>query len=510
MQPRPKTLVAYTSGPELADDYFARKIPVGLGILNAVLNEAGFPSQVGNLSRYSDDRVIKMLERERPDVLGLSVFTFNRHPSHELAALAKRVLPDLTIVAGGPHVTHLDQAWLYAYPEFDAVIRGEGEDTLLEVLQRKTAGEPLDGVAGVTTRSVRAPDRPTITELDRLPQNADHLARSLGVDVPDQLRYFISSRGCPGACTFCNTPDFWGRRVRFRSVDDVLRELRTMRARHGLVHVSFRDDTFTAHRPRTLELCRRLIDEGPTFLWDCQSRVNLVDEERLRWMKRAGCHHVQYGIESGSERILKLLQKDISLEQIRTAVAMTRAAGLVVSIYLISGVPEETEEDIQATVDLIREILPHDGMVAPLAIYPGTRLYEESKRFLGVGDELWVHDPRAAIYLREDAAAERHFRTLTMELERTGRRAAYGPADFDRFDRELGFCFTTAMQRSEYHRARGEMDRALAAAEEIVRREPGNPWGPLRLAELHAEAGAAQEASAMRARAKQIVPRLVA
>ena len=505
-----KTLLAYTAGPELAEDYFARKIPVGLGILNAVLNEAGFPSQVGNLSRFSEDRVIKMLERERPDVLGLSVFTFNRHPSHQLARLAKRVLPDLTIVAGGPHVTHLDGAWLTAYPEFDAVIRGEGEDTLLEMVRKKAAGQSLDGIAGTTTRTTRAPDRPTIPELDRLPQNADHLARSLGVDVPDQLRYFISSRGCPGACTFCNTPDFWGRRVRFRSVDDVLRELRTMRARHGLVHVSFRDDTFTAHRPRTLELCRRLIDEGPTFLWDCQSRVNLVDEERLRWMKRAGCHHVQYGIESGSERILKLLQKDISLEQIRTAVAMTRAAGLVVSIYLISGVPEETEEDIQATVDLIREVLPHDGIVAPLAIYPGTRLYEESKRFLGVGDELWVHDPRDAIYLREDEVAQRHYRVLTTELERTGRRAAYGPADFDRFDAEIGFCFTTAMQRSEYHRARGEMDAAMAAAEEIVRRHPENPWGPLRLAELHAESGAAREASAMRARAKQLVPRLVA
>ena len=364
-----RILVAYTSGPELADDYFARKIPVGLGILNAVLNEAGFPSQVGNLSRFSDDRVVQMLERERPDVLGLSVFTFNRHASHHLARLAKRVLPGLTIVAGGPHVTHLDRAWLAAYPEFDAVVRGEGEDALLDVVRKKAAGEPLDGIPGTTTRAVRAPDRPTITELDRLPHNADHLARSLGVDVPDQLRYFISSRGCPGACTFCNTPDFWGRRVRFRSVDDVLRELHTMRGRHGLVHVSFRDDTFTAHRPRTLELCRRLIEEGPTFLWDCQSRVNLVDEERLRWMKRAGCHHVQYGIESGSERILELLQKDITGEQIRSAVAMTRAAGLVVSIYLISGVPEETEEDIQATVDLIREILPHDGIVAQLAVY---------------------------------------------------------------------------------------------------------------------------------------------
>ena len=95
-----KTLLAYTAGAELADDYFARKIPVGLGILNAVLNEAGFPSQVGNFSRFSDERVVQLLERERPDVLGLSVFTFNRHASHRIARLAKRVLPEITLVAG--------------------------------------------------------------------------------------------------------------------------------------------------------------------------------------------------------------------------------------------------------------------------------------------------------------------------------------------------------------------------------------------------------------------------
>jgi pyruvate-formate lyase-activating enzyme len=412
-------------------------------------------------------------------------------------------------------VTHLDREWLETYPAFDAVVRGEGEETLLEVLRRRAAGEPLAGIPGLTARDavgaiVVAPPRPVITDLDALPHAADHLSRSIGVDVPDQLRYFISSRGCPGACTFCNTPDFWGKRVRFRSVGDVLAELATLRSRHGLAYVSIRDDTFTAHRPRTIEFCERLIDSGLHFLWDCQSRVNLVDAERLRWMKRAGCQHVQYGIESGSDRILKLLQKDISRDQIREAVALTRAAGLVVSIYLISGVPDETEEDISATVDLIREILPHDGIVAPLSLYPGTRLYEDSKRFLGVGDALWVKDQRDAIFVREDPEAVRHFETLVAELEATGRRAAYRPADLDRFeaDPEIGFTFTGALQRSEWHRARGELSAALAAAEEIVRRSPRNPWGPIRLAELHAEAGDRAAAKVALASAEKLVPRL--
>lgn len=513
MPTAPRALLVYTSGPELADDYFARKIPVGLGILNAVLNQAGFGSQVGNFSRFTRERMVETLRREKPQVLGLSVFTFNRHPSVEVAAIAKELDPACYVVAGGPHVTHLDRDWLEAYPQFDAIVRGEGEDTMLELMRMLAAGDDPAGIAGLTARDragriVFAGPRPAIDDLDRLPHNAAHLSRSIGIDVPDQLRYLITSRGCPGACTFCNTPDFWGRKVRFRSAADVMAELETMRERHGLVHVSIRDDTFTAHRPRTIEICQRLIDSGRYWLWDCQSRVNLVDQERLEWMKRAGCHHIQYGVESGSDGILKILQKDISAQQIRDAVAMSRDAGLVVSIYLIAGVPEETDEDIQATIALVRDILPHDGIVAPLAFFPGTRLYDQSKGYLSVDDSIWVKDPRAAIYVREDPEAARHFEELLVALHETGVRAAYGPTDFDRFDQRFGFVFTTALQRSEWHRSRGDYDGAFAAATSIVEREPKNPWGHLRLADLHTEVGDDRAAAASRRRAKAIVPRL--
>lgn len=510
-----KTFLAYTSGRDLADDYFARKIPVGLGLLGAVLNEAGFPAKVGNLSRFDRDRIARTIARERPDVLGVSVFTFNRHASRDLARIAREVVPGTYIVAGGPHVTHLDRHWLEAYPEFDAVVRGEGETALVEIVRRLAAGSEIAGTPGVTARGrdgsiAWAPPAPTVDHLDSLPHAADHLSRSVGVDVADQLRYMITSRGCPAACTFCNTPDFWGRRVRFRSVPDVMREIRTLRERHGLVYLSIRDDTFTAHRQRTIDFCRAMIDSGLHFLWDCQSRVNLVDPERLAWMKRAGCQHVQYGIESGSEPILQVLQKDITVDRIREAIAMTRAAGLIVSIYLISGVPEETDEDIEATVRLIGETLPHDGIVAPLAVYPGTRLYEDAKRRLGVDDSIWVIDRRAGILVREDEDAVRHHDRLVAELEKTGRRAAYRPADFDAFDAEHGFVFTTAMQRSEYWRTRGDFRRSIAAAEEIVRRQPSNPWGWLRLADLLVESGAEREAREARQRALAIVPKLAA
>ena len=196
-------------------------------------------------------------------------------------------------------------------------------------------------------------------------------------------------------------------------------------------------------------------------------------------MKRAGCQHVQYGIESGSDRILRLLQKDISRDQIREAVALTRAAGLVVSIYLISGVPDETEEDIQATVDLIREILPARRHRRPARRSTPARGCTRSPSGSSASATRCGSRTRAT---RSSCARTprrwRHFETLVRELEATGRRAAYRPADFDRFEAtRLGFTFTGALQRSEWHRARGELSAALAAAEEIVRREPRNPWG---------------------------------
>src|SRR5262245_49198526 len=311
-----------------------------------------------------------------------------------VAALARAANPRCLVVAGGPHATHLPHHLLERYPQIDLVARGEGEETMLELVRAAASGTlvrpdrgagailgadlaaagaegPPQAISGLSYRTREGlrdtPERPVIRELDRLPHpGADpHI---VGVDAESQFEFVITSRGCPAACTFCSSPDFWGRALRFRSAAHMIDEVRLLRERHGVVYVSVRDDTFTANRRRVIDFCRGLSDSGIDLLWDCQSRVNIVDEERLAWMRRAGCTHIQYGVESGSPRMLERLNKGIRLDEIRAAAAMTRRVGLGLSIYLITGIDSETDADLGSTLRLIEEIRPHDGLVSPLTV----------------------------------------------------------------------------------------------------------------------------------------------
>jgi radical SAM superfamily enzyme YgiQ (UPF0313 family) len=319
-----------------------------------------------------------------------------------------------------------------------------------------------------------------ILELDRLPHPAADPA-IVGIEADSQFEFIITSRGCPAACTFCSSPEFWGRGLRFRSAAHMVDEVRLLRERHGVVYVSVRDDTFTVNKRRVIDFCRGLIDAKIDLLWDCQSRVNIVDEERLVWMRRAGCTHIQYGVESGSPRMLERLNKGIRLEEIRAAAALTRRVGLGLSIYLITGIDSENDDDLESTLRLVEEIRPHDGLVSPLTVYPGTGLYEEAKRRFGLGDDYWVKDRREAYYVREDPWTRRAVRTLRARLKRVGRAAAYGPEDFERQRALVGDCYALRLALGEYEERRG---RLRAAAEEygrLLADDPASLWARMRL-----------------------------
>src|SRR5262245_53523109 len=401
-----RILLAYRCQYGGRNDFYTRQMPVGLGNINAVLRSAGHDARLANFSRSTWENVRRTLRRFRPRILGISLFTFNRGAVLKLARVARQVDPGIFIVAGGPHATHLAESVLSRHPSVDAVAIGEGEETLRDLARALDAGEDLRQVAGLAFREggriVRTPPRPVVSDLDQLPHPAAHY-ESFGVDRFAQFEFLITSRGCPARCTFCSTPEFWGTRLRYRSVDHVLDELRFLQERFGHVTVSFRDDTFTVDKKRTIELCRRILASGLHLLWDCQSRVNAIDEERLLWMRRAGCQHIQFGVESGSRSILDKLNKGIHLDQVVQACALTRKVGMDISLYLITGVQGETEEDIRATLRLIRRVRPHDGIVSPLVVYPGTALYEEAKLLKGVDDTVWERSRMEGLLVRDDS-----------------------------------------------------------------------------------------------------------
>jgi radical SAM superfamily enzyme YgiQ (UPF0313 family) len=316
------------------------------------------------------------------------------------------------------------------------------------------------------------------------------------LDDVGQLSYISSSRGCPATCNFCNTPEFWGTSIRFRAPEAVLQEMKLLREKHGLTYFSFRDDTFTGNRGRILTLMDLIQKEGFHPLWNCQSRVNLVDEDRLVAMKRAGCEFMQFGVEHGSEKVLLLLDKGTSMKHVRQALSLVRKVGMNLGIYLITGIPGETWEDVEQTADLIRSTRPHDCQVSPLALYPGTRMYDQYRAEGRVSRDFFRSSGDAEIFARVDAHTEKALRHLDKVIQQTKVRARYTPAEFAEQKRWLGFCAVTNLLCGEAAEEAGRFVEAEAEYAEVIRREPHNPWGFMKRALLHERQERPREAKA--------------
>ncbi len=506
-----RVLLCYKCSEDGSSDFFERILPIGLCSLQSVLASLGHASSVANLSNTSWRAIAKLLAEQKPDLVGISTFTFNRHASLRLAAEVRKVLPGAVVVLGGPHASHVPEAILRDNPAVDFIVLGEGEDTLCALVAALEQGQDVAGLRGIALRrgseivSTGWPE--PIADLDRLPVPSEG-HNGYGVDPRTQFMYLITSRGCPARCTFCNTPEFWGTKIRFRSVDHVLREMRRLRDEYGLLYLSIRDDTFTAQRGRILELCRRMEEERLYFLWDCQSRVNAVDEDRLVALRRAGCVHVQYGVESGSARILGLLNKDIRVAQIEEAARLTREVGLVFSVYLIGGVADETEADLRETEELLQRIRPHDAMVSPLAVFPGTALWTDWRKTHGLDDSYWGQGSREDVYVRAgEPSAERSIARIGAAVERVADEAAYTLADYRRQRLRIGECHALDLAEADLHLTGGNPHEALRTLERLSAREPDNPWGHLRTGALQLDLRRPKEAAHSLRRLVALVPR---
>ena len=495
-----KILLAYKAHAAGSRDPHTSLLPIGLGYINAVLRKKGFRSRLANLSGFSWQEAARFIAAEKPSVFGISQFTHNRFESLKLARLVKEQCPDCCIVMGGPHASHRYRQLLSQNRCVDIVVIGEGEKTFSQLIGSLAAGGDtrLGAIKGIAFRegtgiTVTAP-QPPITVLDDLPFPAACFDDAIGVAPRQQLEYIITSRGCPASCSFCSSPLFWGKGLRFRSPRSIVDEIRYVRDRYGLIYFSIRDDTFTADRERVLEFCRLLLEEKVYILWNCQSRVNAVDDEILAWMKRAGCECVQFGVESGSMRVLGTLGKRITPEQIRKAAAATRRAGINLSVYLMTGIPGETDRDLEKTVELLDGIGAHDGQVSPLAWYPGTRIFAEGVKEGTVGAGLFEESREAALYVRTDPFVARSTRLLLDGIARNAEANSFTGEDFRAQKRYLGYCHATNVMAGEIYESRGRWQPAEAEYREITGREPENPWGWLLLGELLAGRGNVREA----------------
>jgi anaerobic magnesium-protoporphyrin IX monomethyl ester cyclase len=483
----PKTLLVYSAPRSGFGDEWMTFLPIGLGFLQAMLKSQGLPCRVANLSGKSRKELIAYFRAQKAEVIGVSMFTFNRKRSYELLEIAREACPQAILLAGGPHPTHLAQEVFEDCPALDAIVRGEGEPILLGVLERlKTAPNSAlwKKTPGLILREGETQAQPVMEDLDVMGAPIEHFEADFLDDV-GQLAYISTSRGCPATCNFCNTPDFWGTSIRFRGPEAVLREMRTLRHKHGVTYFSFRDDTFTANRGRILTLMELIQSSGMHPLWNCQSRVNLVDEDRLVAMKRAGCEFMQFGVEHGSERVLALLDKGTSMKHVRQALELVRKVGMNLGIYLITGIPGETWEDVEQSASLIRDAKPHDCQLSPLALYPGTRMFDQYRAEGRIARDFYRASGDAEIFARMDGHTEKALRHLDKVIQQTKAKARYTPQEFAAQKQWLGFCAVTNVLCGEAAEDDGRFVEAEAEYAEIIKREPQNPWGFMKRALLY-------------------------
>jgi len=363
---------------------------LGLLSLAAVLRKAGYAVKIVESASLglSFSRTVDEILRENPRYVGLSCTTASVEKAANIARAVKEKSPETLVLAGGPHVTALPEETFRRFPDFDFGILGEGEAALVDLLETLEGKKNPDRVESAVYRQgeeIRVnPRRPFIEDLDTLPFPAFDL-------LPDFPRAYrapflnyqkgpaaplISSRGCPQTCTFCDRSVF-GNRYRYFSEDYLGELISSLRRQYGIHHLVFTDDQFAAFRLRLVRLCEKLARGGLDIRWNCDARVDSVNPEMLRLMKRAGCWMISYGVESGSQKILDQIQKGITLGQVEQAIRWTKEAGIRAKGLFMIGYPQETEETLAQTLAFIGRSPLEEINLSFLTPYPGTEIYRQ-------------------------------------------------------------------------------------------------------------------------------------
>jgi anaerobic magnesium-protoporphyrin IX monomethyl ester cyclase len=350
---------------------------IGPGFLAGVLREAGHEAELirAPVDASAGDIAAQVAARA-PALIGMSLTTRQWLRGRELAAAFASTLPGVPLIAGGLHPTFSPEEVL-ATPGFDYVCLGEGEEAILDLVRALEAGRATDRIANIWKRGCAKPGlRPPLEPLDRLP----FLARDV-LDEPNGVVHMTTQRGCPFPCTYCAARMYnqlyegtgeYGRR---RSHENVLAELAGLRAAGKLAYVIFLDDTFTIHHPWVREFCR-VYGTQLRAPFSLHARVETVNEKMLHELAAAGCHQITYGVESGSERVRReVMRRPVTNQRFRDVFRWTREAGILLTANFMLGLPGETREDLQMTLDLAEELAVVDFGYFVFYPYPGTALF---------------------------------------------------------------------------------------------------------------------------------------
>ena len=357
--------------------------PLGIAILGAELEEKGYEV------RILDDSIeeIETLREgmEWADVVGISSLTPNARRARELGKIARDEIGRF-VVLGGPHPTTNPEFFLEAGAA-DICVQGEGDLTLPEILERKDRPETWDEVQGITFMrdgaQVATPRRALVKKVDDLPFPAYHL-----YDIPKYMRLMvnpgvtlITSRGCPYACTFCDA-EMTPRQYRAMNPERTVDLMEFLIKKYNPPQLVLFDDLFTIQRKRVIAVCQEIVRRGLYFEWICESRLDTMDFEMLRWMRKAGCVKIYYGLESGSPDVLVTMKKGLTPEKIVRGAKLNREVGMYFKYFILYGFPNEKHKDHRLTEEIVKLSRPNAICVSVLQPIPGTEVFEQLKPYL--------------------------------------------------------------------------------------------------------------------------------
>jgi radical SAM superfamily enzyme YgiQ (UPF0313 family) len=363
-------------------------LPIGLAYLASVLEEGECDVTVIDCPALdmTQEDLKQKLSSIQPDLVGITSMTPTIQSALQSAQITKEACPEAMTVLGGPHVTFMDEPVLSEEKAVDVIVRGEGEQTLLELAKNVSDPKALKEIEGITFRKegqiVRTPNRRVMENLDVLPRPAYKFFplekyRLFG----RKILPIITARGCPSQCSFCTSAQMFGKGFRARSPKNIADELEWLRDEHGAEAFTFYDDTFTLDRRRAIGICDEIVSRKIGLPWDCQTRVSTVSREILLKMRDANCQQVFFGVESGCQTILDAVKKGTTVAQNEKAIRLAKDVGLFVAVSVMIGYPGETHAMLKETIDLVKKAEPDDVYICVATPYPGTelrRLVEEN------------------------------------------------------------------------------------------------------------------------------------
>lgn len=405
----------------LEEDTKAKSLPddensysLGLGYLHSVIEQAGYNIRTKNYNTADENMatrdIISNLNGFEPDYLLMQVFSMNRVTTYKIIELAKKINKRIKIIVGGVHATILYHQLLEHF-DIDYVVLGEGEETIIELLNALDNNDDVSSINGIAYKMdnniIKNADRELIQDLDKLP----FPKHELFITPKRKMACILTSRGCPFKCSFCCLHSITKRIYRMRSVDNIIGEVEyTVRNFKNIRLIQIADDTFTLNQQRVMDFCKEVTKRKFEVNFNCIARFKPASEEMFELMEKAGFVDIGFGLETGSEKLLHSIHKNITQDDVRETFKALKNTKIKVTNLLMIGFPGETHETVNETINFLKELRKIRPYKTPSAnilwVYPNTEVYDIMKERGAIDESYWLTDKSVPYFTLEHSYEE--------------------------------------------------------------------------------------------------------